>query len=105
MPGARPRASITFWVSRYSLAWGGCRELADGALHPIGLAIALLRGDPIVVGRLRLQALHAHAERRVWVTLVQPDGIFRRLAQILRIGAVVHDAVMHVRPPRVVGRP
>src|SRR5213080_4391952 len=39
------------------------------------------------------------------MALVQPDGIFRRLAQILGIGTVVHDAVMHVRPPRVVGRP
>src|SRR3989442_5382670 len=39
------------------------------------------------------------------MTLVQPDGILRRLAEVLRICAVLHDAVMHVRPPRVVGRP
>src|SRR2546426_6862637 len=36
---------------------------------------------------------------------VQPDGIFRRLAQVLGIGTVLHNAVMHVRTPRVVRCP
>src|SRR5882762_4131115 len=103
-----------FWVepvlrglgaSHDSLAGAGCGELADGALHPIARTIALLGGDRVVGRRPWLEALDAHAERRVLMALVQPDGIFRRLAQILGIGAVLHDAVMHVRPPRVVGGP
>src|SRR5437660_10636619 len=32
------------------------------------------------------------------MALVQPDGIFRRLAQILGVGAVVHDAVIPSDP-------
>src|SRR5467141_1212123 len=88
-----------------SLAGPGCGELADGALHTIARTIALLGGDRVVVRRPWLEALDAHAERRVLMSLVQPDGIFRRLAQVLRIGAVLHDAVMHIRPPGVVGRP
>src|SRR6266852_4649868 len=39
------------------------------------------------------------------MALVEPDGRFRRLAQVLGIRTVVHDAVMHVRTPRVVGCP
>src|SRR2546425_12968727 len=41
-----------------------CGELAYLALHPIALAITLRRRDRVVVGRLRLEALHAHAECR-----------------------------------------
>src|SRR5439155_24610639 len=87
------------------LARGGCGERADGALHPIARTIALLGGDRVVVRRPWLEVIDAHAERRGRMALVQPDGIFRRLAQVLRICTVVHDAVMHVRPSRVVGRP
>src|SRR5439155_23893094 len=87
------------------LARRGCGERADGALHTIARPIALLGGDRVVVRRPWREVVEAYAERRVRMTLVQPDGIFRRLAQILGIGTVVHDAVMHVRPPRVVGRP
>src|SRR5713101_3031740 len=39
------------------------------------------------------------------MALVEPDGRFRRLAQVLGIRTVAHDAVMHVRTPRVVGCP
>src|SRR3984893_4854589 len=39
------------------------------------------------------------------MALVQPEGRFRRLAQVLGISTVVHDAVMHVGPPGVVGCP
>src|SRR6267378_2400605 len=37
--------------------------------------------------------------------LVQPDWISRRLAQVLGTRTVLHDAIMHVRTARVVGRP
>jgi hypothetical protein len=39
------------------------------------------------------------------MALVQPEGRFRRLAQVLGTRTVVHDAVVHVRTPRVVGCP
>src|ERR1700687_74011 len=104
-PETRPRTSIAFRVRHYSRTKPRCCELFDGALHPIGLAIALLRANPVVVGRLRLEPLHAHAEHRVWMALVQPDWRFRRLAEVLGIRTVVHDSVMHVRPTRVVGCP
>src|SRR5260370_23466510 len=39
------------------------------------------------------------------MAVVQPKGRFRGLAQVLAIRTVVHDAVMHVRTPRVVGCP
>src|SRR5258708_9994491 len=97
--------SVAFRVRHYPLAWRGCGELPDGALHAVALAAALLRGNRVVVGRPWLEALEAHAERRVLMTMVQPDRISRRLAQVPRIGAVVHDAVVHVRAPRVVGGP
>src|SRR5258707_1116299 len=92
--GFHPRSSIAF--RDHSLAGAWCGELLDRALHPVGLAIALLRGNPVVVGRPWLEALHAHAEHRVWLALVQPDRRFRRLGQVLGIRPVVHDAVMHV---------
>src|SRR6202171_6732941 len=73
-PETRPPPSIAFRVTHYSLAKPRCGELFDGALHPIGLAIALLRANPVVVGRLRLEPLPAHAEHAVWVGLGSPDG-------------------------------
>ena len=54
-------------VSRDSLAGAGCGELVDRALHAVALAIALLRDPPVVIGRPRLQAAHAHAENSLWM--------------------------------------
>src|SRR6267142_4145758 len=100
------RLRIRLWrMSHDSLARRGCGELTDGALHLITLTIALLGRHRVVVGRLCLETVDAHAERRVRMTLVQPDGRFRRLAQVLGIRTVAHDAVMHVRTPGVVGCP
>src|SRR5260370_40457285 len=83
------------------MARGGRGEFVDGARHSIALAIALLRADPIVIGRLWLEVVDAHPENRVSMAVVQPKGRFRGLAQVLGIRTVVHDAVMHVRTPRV----
>src|SRR5882724_4750019 len=52
-----------------------CGELAYLALHPIALAITLHRRDRVVVGRPRLEAPHVHAECRLRMALVQPDGV------------------------------
>ena len=87
------------------LARGGCGERADGALHTVTRPIALLGGDRVVIRLPWREIIEAHAERSMRMALVQSDGVFRRLAQLLRICALVHDAVMHVRPARVVGRP
>src|SRR3977135_3380710 len=87
------------------LAGLGRRELLDWALHPIAIAIALLRVDPVVVGRLWLEPHEVHAEYRSSMVMVQPEGILRRLAQVLGSGTVVHDPVMYVRTPGVVGCP
>src|SRR2546428_3806754 len=88
-----------------SLARRGCGERADGALHTIARPIALLGGDRVGVRRPWFEVIDAHAERRGRMALVQPDGVYSRVAQFLWICTVVHDAVMHVRAPRVVGRP
>jgi hypothetical protein len=92
-------------VNHDALAGTGCGELGDRALHPIALPIALRRGHLVVIGRLRLETGHAHAERRLCMAPVDSDGRFRRLAQVGGIRPVGHDAEMHVRPPRVVGGP
>src|SRR6266568_3581844 len=73
-----------------------CGELIDGALHPVALTAAAHRGHLIVIGRLRLQILHANPENRLRMVPVEPNVTLRRLAQILGIRAVVHDAVMLV---------
>src|ERR1700738_806452 len=105
LDAARRTSIIGLRNTHDSLAGAWCAELLDRALHPVVLAIALLRGNAVVVGRPWLEALHAHAECGGWMALVQPDGRFRRLAQILGIRAVVHDAQMIVRPARVVSGP
>src|SRR2546422_9123172 len=79
-----------------SLARRGCGERADGALHTVARPIALLRGDPVVVGRPWLEVIETHAEPRVRMALVQPDGGLRGQAQVVGIRTVVNDAVMHV---------
>src|SRR5207249_4946218 len=69
--------------------------------HPIALTVTPLRGYLVVIGRLGLQILHAHPENRLWMRPVEPDVTFRRLAQILGIRPVMHDAVMLVVATRV----
>src|SRR5206468_10914358 len=97
---------IRWWrVSHDSLAGAGCGELVDTALHPIALASDLRRGHLVVIGRLRLQTGHAHAENRLGMAPVDSYGRFRRLAQVLGIRTVLHDSEMNIRPPRVVGGP
>src|SRR5207248_2872733 len=87
------------------LAGWGRGELADRALHPIALALAVGRGHLIEIGRLRFQSLQAHAEDRLRMGSVEPNMTSRRLVQILGIRPVMHDTVMLVIPPRVGGGP
>src|ERR1700738_3332085 len=87
------------------LAGRRCGELADGALHPIALPILPHRGHLVVIGRLWLQIHQANPENRLWMGPVEPDVTSRRLAQILGIRPVMHDAIMLVVPPRVRGVP
>lgn len=75
------------------------------ALHPITLAGGLHRVHRVVVGGLRLEAVHTHAKNRIGMVLVQPDVRFRRLVEVLRIGTVVDDAEMLIRTARIVARP
>ena len=76
-------------VSAGYLARGGCGEVVDSALHPIAYPIVPHRRHLVVVGGVRFQTLQARPEYRFWMTLVEPDVIFRRLAQIVGIGPVV----------------
>src|SRR5882757_4708701 len=76
------------------LAGWGRGEVADRALHPIALTRAVFRGHVIIINRLRLQLHQANPENRLWMGSVEPDVTFRRLAQILGIRPVMHDAVM-----------
>src|SRR6266481_3498342 len=87
------------------LAGRRCGELADGALHPIALTIGPHRAHLVVIGRLRLQIHHANPENRLWMGSVEPDVTSRRLAQILGIRPVAHDAVMLVVAARIGGGP
>src|SRR5712671_663733 len=92
-----------FWlrVSAGYLTGGGCGEVVDRALHPIALTTAAHRGHLVVIGRLRLQTIYPHPENRLWMGSVEPDGRFRRLAQILGIRTVVDDRKMLVISARV----
>src|SRR5215813_766903 len=81
------------------------RELTDRALHPIALTVGRYRGHLIIIGGLRLQIVDAYAENRLWMLSVEPDVIFRRLAQIFGICPIVHNPVMFVVAARVRGSP
>ena len=87
------------------LTRGGCGEVVDRALHPIAPPIVPHRRHRVVVGGVRFQTLQAHPENRFRMALVEPDVIFRRLAQIVGIRTVVHDRAMIVIPARVGGGP
>jgi hypothetical protein len=71
----------------------------DRTLHPIPHTIIPDRGYLVLIGRRRLQTHHAHTENRFRMTLVEPDMIFRRLAQIIGIGPIVYDGVIVVVAP------
>ena len=92
-------------VSYDSRAGTGCGELVDSAPHAIALTIGLHRGYLVIIGGIRLQRLHAHPEDRLWMALVEPDVIFRRLAQIIGIRPIVYDGVMVVVASRIIGGP
>jgi hypothetical protein len=61
---------------------GGLRigEAVDAALHPIILAVALHRVDPIVISRLWFKSVDTHTENRLCMVLVQPYVRLRYLA-------------------------
>lgn len=63
-----------------SLAGCGHRELVHRAVHAIVRPRAVLRGHPVIVGRLGLEAGDEHAECRLRMTPIDPDGELRRLA-------------------------
>ncbi len=82
-----------------------CHEGFYLAGHSIARAIGIGGVNRVIVGGLRLEAVHAHPENRIGMAPVQPDGRFRRLAQVFWIRTVVHHAEVVVRAPRVVARP
>src|SRR5689334_20489648 len=102
MPAPRP-LRLRLWlrvIIDHLARWGG-GEVADRALHPIALAGAVFRGHLVMIRRLWLETLQSHAEDRLRMRSVEPDMAFRRLAQILGIRPVMHDAIMLVEPARV----
>ena len=73
------------------LTRGGCGEVVDRALHPIALPTGPHRRHLVIVGGVRFQRLQAHPKNRLRLAAVEPDVIFRCLAQIVGIRAVVRD--------------
>ena len=92
-------------VSAGLLTRGGCGELVDRTLHPVAYTIIPHRRHLVVVGGVRFQTIHPHPEDRLRMALVEPDVIFRCLAQIIGIGPVVYDRVMVVVASRIGGGP
>jgi hypothetical protein len=88
-------------VSAGLLTWGGCGKVVDRTLHPIAYTIVPHRRHRVVVGGVRFQTLQAHPKNRLRMGLVEPDVIFRCLAQIVGIRTVVCDRPMIVIPARV----
>jgi hypothetical protein len=82
-----------------------CGELFDRAFLAVADAIAPHRSRRVVIGRLRLQAVHACAEYRLRMAPVESDVRFRCLAQLRWVSAVMNDGEMIIRPSGVVGRP
>lgn len=82
-----------------------CAELLDAALYPVVYASSLLGSDRVVVSRLRTEAINPHPKTRIGMAVVDVDRVFCRLAKIIRIRAVMHDSVMHICAPRIVGCP
>src|SRR5260370_12320453 len=78
---------------------------SDMDLLPVCDSIADNRSHRLVIGRLRLQAVRAHAECRLRMAPVDPDVRFRRLAQLRWVRAVINDGEMIIRPSGVVGGP
>src|SRR5271166_5548113 len=92
-------------VSAGYLTRGGGGELVDKALHPIAPPIVPHRRHLVVIGGVWFQTLQAHPKNRLRMGLVEPDVIFRRLAQIVGIRTVVRHRVMIVIASRVGGGP
>ena len=67
MRAAAPCSLPLFWLRKSAgyLTRGGCGEVVDRALHTIALTAAARRGHLVVIGRLRLQTVHTHAEDRL----------------------------------------
>jgi hypothetical protein len=80
-------------------------EMSHGALHAIALTSSLSGFDGVEIGRFWLQAVHAHAKNHIGVVPVHVVGRFRCLAKFLGIRTIMHDTVMLVRAPGVVGCP
>lgn len=88
---------------RISLSRHG--EILNRARHAVALAIGFHRIDFVVVRRPRHKVLHTHAENGIGMARVQPDWIFRCLAEILWIRTVMDHSVMLGRASRIVGCP
>src|SRR5258707_15638647 len=81
-------------VSHDTLAGAGCGERLDRAFHPIVLAVALLRGNLVVIGRLCLQTRHAHAKNGIGMFSVDADLTTRILPQELGFRTALHHSEM-----------
>src|ERR1700720_3705037 len=93
------------WLSAGYLTRSRCGEVVDRALHPIAPPIVPHRRHFVIIGGLWFQTLQAHPKNRLRMGLVEPDVIFRRLAQIRGIRTIVCDRVVIVVPARVGGGP
>jgi hypothetical protein len=94
----RPHIDPT-WVSTGSYAADGrlaCGEIVYWADDSVARAVRVNRVHRVIVGCVRLEIKHAHAEDRMRMLLFQSDVRFRRLAQIFGIRAVVHNAEVFV---------
>src|ERR1700756_2949698 len=105
MPASRWSPLLGWRESAGYLTRGGCGELVDRTLHPVAHAVIPHRGHLVVIGRCRLQTHYAYTENRLSMTLVEPDVIFCRLAQIIGIGPIVYNGVMVVVASRIIGGP
>src|SRR5712692_7223129 len=94
---------LKMWESNISLSMRS--EMLDRTLHAVPLAVRFHGVNLVVVGCSRLEVVHAHAENRMGMARVQPDGRFRGLAEFLGIRTVMHDSVMLGRTPGVVACP
>src|SRR5258708_29354585 len=85
----------------------GLLRLEDfySANHSIALPTCVGRVHLVIVGGLGAQSLHAHAENRIGMSLIEPDVRFCRLSQVFGTSAVVHHAEVFVSASRVSARP
>src|SRR3989442_5736886 len=69
-------------ITHDSLARRGCGEFVDGARHPIALAVALLRANPVVIGRLWREGVESRSEKGVSPAAVLAQGGFCGLPHV-----------------------